>query len=165
MKRALFIRLIAVIAAAFMLGACSPTRALEIGEDAPDFSLKDLEGRMVKLSDFKGKVVILDFFATWCPPCKAEVPDFINLQNSYGDKDFTMVGVALVDQNDARAFVSRMGINYPVLLGDEAVNSVYGPIRAIPTTFVIDRNLRVAKIYVGYKAKEVFEADVRELLK
>jgi cytochrome c biogenesis protein CcmG/thiol:disulfide interchange protein DsbE len=150
--------------AALTLSACSQSGAIEIDDGAPDFTLNDLNGKAVKLSDFKGKVIILDFFATWCPPCKAEIPDFIALQSSYGDKGFAMIGVALVSLRDAKDFASKAGINYPVLIDDETASRLYGPIRSIPTTFVIGKDMKIAKIYIGYRPKAVFEADVRELL-
>ncbi|MDO8536226.1 MAG: TlpA disulfide reductase family protein [Candidatus Omnitrophota bacterium] len=148
-----------------MLGACSQGSAIEIGEKAPDFSLTDINGNTVSLSSFNGKVVILDFFASWCPPCKQEIPDFIELEKSYGDKGFAMIGVALVNAGEAKEFAGNMGINYPVLVDDGKVSESYGPIRSIPTTFVIDKSGKIVKMYIGYRAKEAFEADIKELLK
>ena len=148
-----------------MLGACAKSSAIEIGETAPDFTLTDLSGNKVSLSQFGGKVVILDFFASWCPPCRQEIPDFIELQKSHGDKGFAMVGVALVTQSEAKEFASKVGINYPVLIDDGKVSARYGPVRSIPTTFVIGKDSKIAKLYIGYRAKDVFENDIKELLK
>ncbi len=153
------------IVALFMLGACSQGSAIEIGRSAPDFSLTDINGETVSFSDFNGKVVILDFFAGWCPPCRQEIPDFIELEKSYGDKGFAMIGVALTRASDAKEFAGKMGINYPVLVDDGKVSEAYGPIRSIPTTFVIDKAGKIVKMYIGYREKSVFEADVRGLLK
>jgi peroxiredoxin len=161
MKAVFSARLLIAALAALMLGACAPTGALEVGDSAPNFSLKDVEGKTVRLSDFKGKVVILDFFATWCPPCKAEIPDFIALQSSYGDKGFAMIGVALAMPGEAKDFASKTGINYPVLPDDEKISAAYGPIRSIPTTFVIGKDSRIAKVYIGYRTKDVFETDIK----
>ena len=147
-----------------MLGA-SVGSAIEIGASAPDFSLTDINGKTVSLSAFNGKVVILDFFAGWCPPCRQEIPDFIELEKSYGDKGFAMIGVALVSAGEAREFAGKMGINYPVLIDDGKASEIYGPVRSIPTTFIIDKNGKIAKIYIGYREKAVFEADIKELLK
>ena len=148
-----------------MLGACSQGSAIEIGRSAPDFSLTDINGETVSFSDFNGKVVILDFFAGWCPPCRQEIPDFIELEKSYGDKGFAMIGVALTRASDAKEFAGKMGINYPVLVDDGKVSEAYGPIRSIPTTFVIDKAGKIVKMYIGYREKAVFEADIKELLK
>ena len=151
--------------ALFMLGVCSQSSAIEIGQKAPEFSLSDINGKTASLSDFKGKVIILDFFATWCPPCRKEVPDFVELQKSYGDKEFAMIGIALVKAADARAFADKMNMNYPVLVDDGKVSNLYGPIRSIPTTFVLDKNGNIVKMYIGYRAKSAFEADIKELMK
>ena len=151
--------------ALFTLGACAQGNALEIGDRAPEFSLRDINGKTVNLSDFKGKAVILNFFASWCPPCRQEVPDFIELERSYGDKGFAMVGIALVTAKDAKDFSDKYGINYPVLVDDGRVSSIYGPIRSIPTTFVLDKNGKIVKFYIGFRSKDVFEADIKELLK
>ncbi len=149
----------------FMLSACSQGSAIEIGQSAPDFSLSDINGKTVSLSAFDGKVVILDFFASWCPPCRQEIPDFIELEKSYGDKGFAMIGVALVNAGEAREFAGKMGINYPVLVDDGKASEIYGPIRSIPTTFIIDKNGKIVKMYIGFRSKDVFEADIKELLK
>ncbi|MCX5665541.1 MAG: TlpA disulfide reductase family protein [Candidatus Omnitrophica bacterium] len=151
--------------ALLMLGACSQGSAIEIGSDAPDFSLADINGNKVSLSNFNGKVVILDFFASWCPPCKMEIPDFIALEKTYGDKGFAMIGVALVSAVEAKEFAGKMGINYPVLVDDGKASEIYGPIRSIPTTFIIDKSGKIVKIYIGYREKAVFEADIKGLLK
>lgn len=151
--------------ALLMLGACSQGSAIEIGEKAPDFSLADIDGNTVSLSSFSGKVVILDFFASWCPPCKQEIPDFIELEKTYADKGFAMIGVALVSAGDAKEFAGRMGINYPILVDNGKASETYGPIRSIPTTFIIDKSGKIVKIYIGYRQKAVFEADIKELLK
>jgi cytochrome c biogenesis protein CcmG/thiol:disulfide interchange protein DsbE len=159
MKRRIFFRSITVFLAAFMLSACA------MSTTAADLNLKDLDGNIVNLSSFKGKVIILDFFATWCPPCKEEIPDFIELQKEYGDKGFTMVGISLSRMSDMRVFAKDFGINYPVLIDDGYAAAVYGPIRSVPTTFIIDQNFKVVKKYIGYRPKETFEAEIRALLK
>ncbi|MDD5173943.1 MAG: TlpA disulfide reductase family protein [Candidatus Omnitrophica bacterium] len=151
--------------ALLVLGACSKGNAVEIGANAPDFSLADTNGKTVNLSEFKGKVVILDFFASWCPPCKQEIPDFIELERTYGGKDFSVIGVALVSADEAGEFAGKMGINYPVLVDDGKVSELYGPIRSIPTTFIIDKSGRIVKMYIGFRPKDIFEADIKGLLK
>lgn len=137
-----------------------------IFKPAPDFTLFDIYGEEKNLSDFRGRVVILDFWATWCPPCKAEIPHFIELYNEYKDKGLEIIGVAL-DLNAekvVRAFAEENGITYTLLLGEKEVSDLYGGIRSIPTTFVIDRKGEIRKKYVGYRDKEVFEKDIKELL-
>ncbi|MDD5496069.1 MAG: TlpA disulfide reductase family protein [Candidatus Omnitrophica bacterium] len=158
-------KILVLLLAVVLLGACARGNALEIGDTAPEFTLKDLEGKNVNLADFKGRVIILDFFATWCPPCKEEIPDFIALQKDYKNNGFAMIGVALVGHREAKDFADKVGINYPVLIDDEKVSVSYGPIRSIPTTFIIGKDSKIAKIYIGYRPKSVFEKDIKELLK
>lgn len=160
-----FSKIFVFIFVLFTLGACSQGSAIEIGEKAPDFTLTDINGKTVNLSEFKGRVVILDFFASWCPPCRQEIPDFIDLEKSYGGKGFSMIGVALVSAAEAKEFADKMGINYPVLIDDGKVSNLYGPIRSIPTTFILDKAGKIVKLYIGFRPKEVFEADIKELLK
>ena len=159
------IKILVFIAVLFFAAGCVQGMAIEIGKGAPDFTLTDINGKQVSLSGFSGKVVILDFFASWCPPCRQEVPDFIALQKAYGDKGFAMIGVALVSAQEAKDFAEKSGINYPVLVDDEKVSALYGPIRSIPTTFVIDREGKVVKMYIGFRPKDAFEADIKEALK
>ena len=162
MKRA---QNVLLILAVFMGSVFIDARALETGNNAKDFTLQDVNGKAVTLSDFKGKVIILDFFATWCPPCKKEIPDFIALEKAYGTQGFAMVGVAIAERADAKSFADKIGINYTVLVDDGKASAEYGPIRAIPQTFVIDKNFKIARAYIGYKSKEVFEADIKALCK
>ena len=135
-------------------------------EPAPSFTLKDLNGENVSLSDFSGKVVILDFWATWCPPCKAEIPHFVELSEQYQGKGLAIVGVSLDREgvDVVKPFVQKFGIEYPVLISDGQVTKAYGGINSIPTTFVIDSAGNIRKKYVGYRDKSVFEADIKELL-
>ena len=157
-------KVLVLILGILFIGACSNSGAIEVGKKAVEFTLSDVSGNKVSLADYSGKVVVLDFFADWCPPCRQEVPDFIELEKQYGDKGFSMIGVALVDRNAAKTFSDKMGINYPVLVDDGNVSAAYGPIRSIPTTFVIDKEGRIRKVYVGYRPKDVFEKDIKELL-
>lgn len=165
MKKLVFVKVLVVVVTLILLGACSKGVAIEVGENAPDFTLTSVDSGQISLSDFKGKVIILNFFASWCPPCREEVPDFVELQNSYGGGAFTMVGVAMVSLQEAKEFATNMGINYPTLIDDNRVSALYGPIRSIPTTFVIGKDFKIAKKYIGSRSKDVFENDIRELSK
>jgi peroxiredoxin len=138
--------------------------AAEISGAAPGFKLVDVNGKSVSLADFKGKVVILDFWATWCPPCKREIPDFIKLQSEYGSKGVQIVGIALDQPNKVNAFVKENGMNYPVLMGTNEVAASYGGVEAIPTTFVIDKNGKIVTKYEGFRPKETFESQIKKLL-
>ncbi|OQY26658.1 MAG: hypothetical protein B6244_12895 [Candidatus Cloacimonetes bacterium 4572_55] len=137
-----------------------------------DFTLKDLEGNDVKLSDFAGKVVILDFWDTWCPPCKAEIPHFVELQKEYGDQGFQMIGAAFGQKglSDVKKFVEKNNVDYVNLMATPEVIKQYGeghdgePIQGIPTTFVIDKKGNIYKKYVGFIEKSIFEKDIKNLL-
>lgn len=165
MRHFRFSKALILVVTLLLLGACTKSGAIEIGENAPDFTLQGMDGKTVSLSDFKGKVVILDFFASWCPPCREEVPDFIALQKSYSSSGFSMIGVSLVNLQDSKDFAAKVGINYPVAIDDGKVSNIYGPIRSIPTTFIIDKNSKIVKMYIGYRSKDAFENDIKELLK
>lgn len=132
------------------------------GPKAPAWELKDVDGKPVKSSDFEGKVVILDFWATWCPPCKAEIPGFVELQKKYGDKGLVVIGVSLDEQGPqiVKPFMKQFGVNYPVTMGDPKIVQDFGGIAAIPTTFVIDRNGKILARHVGYVPKETFEKQI-----
>ena len=133
---------------------------------APDFSLPDLDGKTVRLSDFNGQVRIVDFWATWCPPCRKEIPHFQALHEKYGTGGLTVIGVAL-DETGAevvRPFVEEQRMTYTSVIGNQDVARQYGGIEAIPTTFVIDKQGKVFRKYVGYRDYETFEADVKTLL-
>jgi cytochrome c biogenesis protein CcmG/thiol:disulfide interchange protein DsbE len=133
---------------------------------APDFVLTDIKGNGVKLSDYKGKVVIVDFWATWCGPCRMGIPDFVALQSEYGEDDLIILGIS-VDQGDLSvvpAFAKEYNINYPVLFATMEVVSAYGGIRSIPTTFIIDREGKVRNRIIGYQPKAFFKGEVDKLL-
>jgi thiol-disulfide isomerase/thioredoxin len=129
------------------------------------WELQDTEGKPVKSSDFAGKVVILDFWATWCAPCKAEIPGFIELQKKFGEKGLVIVGVSLDEQGPAvvKPFMQKFGVNYPIVMGDEKMAQDWG-IAVIPTTFIIDKNGNIAVKHIGYAPKETFEKEITPLL-
>ena len=133
---------------------------------APDWQLNDVAGQAVRLSDFKGKVVVLDFWATWCRPCREEIPGFVNLQKQYGPKGLVIIGVSM-DEGGAKVvsdFMHRTGINYRVVLGTAKVAFLYGGIETIPTTFIIDRAGRVVAVGGGNTDPATFEAEIKPLL-
>ena len=133
---------------------------------APEFSLQDINGKTVRLSDYSGKVIILNFFATWCPPCREEIPDFIELVNTTDSERFAIMGISVEkgDEGAVRKFAAVKKINYPVLVDDGFVSKAYGPISSIPTTFIIDRNGNVAEKIIGSRTKVEFQDKIRPLL-
>jgi thiol-disulfide isomerase/thioredoxin len=133
---------------------------------APDFALEDLEGNVIRLSDFEGKVVFLNFWATWCPPCRAEIPYFIEMVDQYGEDGFVVLGVDLDPRDFSKvpAFVEKQGINYTVVYDTKGVSNLYGGIQSIPTTFVINRNGKVVQQIVGSRPKLEFERILKSWL-
>lgn len=134
---------------------------------APDFTLQTSDGKTLKLSNLKGKVVIVDFWATWCPPCRKGIPDLINLKKKYGSKGFEIVGVSVDDENTIKEvvpFIKNYGINYPVVYGNSNVTQAYGGIRAIPTSFVIDKKGNIVASYEGLMPLSTYEDHLKKLL-
>ncbi len=134
--------------------------------EAPDFKLKDADGRTVRLSDYRGKVVMLNFWATTCGPCRIEIPWLTDIERRKKDQGFEVLGVSL-DENgweDVKPFLSAMKVNYRVLMGDGTVLHAYGGIEAIPTTFLIDKQGKIATEHVGLAHADDFEEFVQRLL-
>jgi len=134
--------------------------------DAPDFALQDLNGNIVKLSDYIGKVVIIDFWATWCGPCRRGIPEFVALQSEYGKDKLAILGIS-VDQGDLSVvpkFAKNYEINYPVLYANADVQRKYGPIRSIPTAFIVDRTGKVRDLVIGLRPKSYFKNQIDSLL-
>lgn len=134
---------------------------------APDFTLTSLAGDKISLSDFKGKVVIVDFWATWCPPCRRGIPDLISLQNKYKNK-VAVIGISL-DRENTKAgvpsFVKKMGINYPIAYFTDKVINDFGGVNAIPTSFIIDQEGNIVSKMVGLYPKSEYEKQLENLIK
>ena len=159
----LFILAVLSIAVFF---AANPSSAAEPKPAAPNWQLRDINGKLVSLADFKGKIVILDFWATWCPPCRQEIPGFVALQRKYQDKGLVIIGVSLDQQGPSvvKPFMRELGMNYPVVMGNPKIVGDYGFITAIPTTFVIDRRGNVVTAYEGFTDQATFESVIGPLL-
>ena len=133
---------------------------------APAFELKDIHGRTVRLSDYKGKVVLLNFWATWCAPCRAEMPDLVKLQNDYQSKGLQVVGVTYPSYTRAavRTIAKRLKLNYPILLGTRFSADKYGVGEVLPTTIVIDREGKIHARILGILEPDEFAQNVMPLL-
>ena len=133
---------------------------------APDFTLESLDGKTMRLSDFRGKAVLLNFWATWCGPCKIEMPWFVELQKEYGSQGLQIVGVAMDDsgKDDIAKFAQEMGVNYPVLLGKEAVGDEYGGVPALPESFFIGRDGKIVDRIIGLKGRSEIEDSIKKAL-
>lgn len=134
---------------------------------APDFTLTDANGQSVKLSDYRGKVVLLDFWATWCGPCQIEIPWFMDFQKEYKSKGLEVVGVSMDEDGwqAVKPYIAEKKINYRILLGNDTVSELYGGLDALPTTFLIDRNGKFAfNAHVGLASKNEFLSEIQSLL-
>ncbi len=163
----------ALLVGCFLEGCSSSTsvKAASVKPDrdrkqAPDFALKDADGKVVHLADYRGKVVLLDFWATWCGPCKIEIPWFMEMQRKHKDRGFEVLGVAMDDEGweSVKPFVSELGVNYRILMGNDTTAQLYGGVDALPTTFLIDRTGRIAAVHVGLASKKDFEDGIEQLL-
>ena len=164
---------VAVVAAAMLYFGMHMARRSDSGRSllitksspAPDFTLDSLDGKSMKLSDLRGKAVLLNFWATWCGPCKIETPWLVELQNQYGSQGLQVVGVAMDDGKDEIAkFVKDMGVNYPVLIGKEAVGDAYGGVPALPESFFIGRDGKIVDKIIGLKGKGEIEDSIKRAL-
>ena len=133
---------------------------------APDFSLESLDGPTMRLSDLRGKAVLLNFWATWCGPCKIEMPWFVDFQKQYGSQGLQIVGVAMDDasREDIGKFAKDMGVNYPILIGKEAVGDQYGGVPALPETFLIGRDGKIVDKIIGLRGKAEIEDSIKKAL-
>lgn len=133
-------------------------------KSAPDFTLESVDGKMIKLSDYRGKIVILDFWATWCGPCRAGIPDLVSLKSVYSSKGVEIIGIS-VDQNKSLVspFMKEFNINYPVVFGNSEVAEDYGNISAIPTTVIIDSEGNIVEQFVGLREFSYYESVIASL--
>jgi thiol-disulfide isomerase/thioredoxin len=167
---------VAVVAAAMLFfgmhmarrsgSAAAASSLLTKSSDAPDFTLEQLDGKRMRLSDLRGKAVLLNFWATWCGPCKIETPWLVELQNQYGRDGLQVVGVEMGDdgKDEITKFMKDMGMNYPVLIGKEAVGEAYGGVPALPETFFIGRDGKIVDKIIGLKGKGDIEDSIKKAL-
>ena len=137
-----------------------------VGTVAPDFTLVTLDGKKVKLSDYRGKAVLLNFWATWCGPCKVEIPWFMDLEREYGRQGLVVLGVAMDDDGKSSVpkFAQEMKIDYTVVLGNDDVADQYGGVEGLPTTFYLDRNGKIVKKVAGLVSHSEIEDGIKEAL-
>jgi peroxiredoxin len=156
------------------IGACEalfarrmPASGQAVAGLAPDFTLKDAGGADLRLSSYRGKVVLLNFWATWCAPCKAEVPWFTEFERSYGDRGFAVIGVSMDEGGwqPVKPYLEAAKINYRVAIGDEKLAHTYGGMESLPETLLIDREGRIAARHVGLVSKSDYEREIVRLLK
>ena len=142
----------------------APTGA---GLPAPEFALQSLDGKTVHLSDYRGKAVVVNFWATWCQPCRVEMPWFVELQKQYGPEGLQILGISAdedISADEVGKFTKEMGINYPVLLGKENVAQAYGGIQFLPVTVYVDRDGKIVDKVFGLKGRGEIEADIKAAL-
>ncbi|MBI1356495.1 MAG: redoxin domain-containing protein [Acidobacteria bacterium] len=161
----------------FLLSGCgdsAPSVATEVAEasegeapkPAPDFTLEAVDGKQVKLSDYKGQVVLLNFWATWCGPCKIEMPWFIEFQRKYKDQGFTVLAVSLDEEGweVVRPYAENLKPNFPLLLGNDQIDERFDGIVALPTTLIIDKEGRIVSRHTGLISKSDYESEIEGLL-
>jgi thiol-disulfide isomerase/thioredoxin len=133
---------------------------------SPSLTMKTLQGRKFKLSDYRGKVVLLNFWATWCPPCGAEMPDLIKMQREYGSKGLRVIGITYPPQEAAevRRFIRKLKVNYPIALGTQETKALFAQTEVLPLTVVIDRQGNVRELIEGILLPQEFEQKIKPLL-
>ena len=139
----------------------------EIGSRLPDFATRDLRGRRIASSDLRGKVVLVDFWATWCQPCKKEMPGYQKLVDRYGPRGFVVIGLKLdimADTEEPRAFARRLGIRYPLAVATDELKNKFGGIEGLPTTLLYDRNGILRQKIIGFEYTDVIERELKKLL-
>ncbi|HEY6216263.1 MAG TPA: TlpA disulfide reductase family protein [Pyrinomonadaceae bacterium] len=146
--------------------AASAASVLAQEAKAPQFELKDLDGRSVRLSDFRGKVVLINFWATWCPPCRAEMPDLVKLQRDHRKDGLQIIGVTYPPEKKSRVrrFARSLKVNYPIILGTREIKDRFSSEETLPLTIVINRNGKVSDIIIGILLREEFDEKIKPLL-
>lgn len=153
-------------AQAILKSQASGTAVVERARPAPDFSLKNAKGETLRLADYRGKVVLLNFWATWCAPCRTEIPWFVEFEKRFQTRGFTVLGVSMDEEGwkVIDPYAAAHKINYPIVLGNEEVNEDYGGIEALPTTLLIGRDGKVAFLHAGLISRDDYEKEIRSLL-
>lgn len=170
-----YIPAVAVLTALLSLAACTGksenVQAASLKPEgqrkpAPDFRLRDADGKILRLSDYRGKVVVLNFWATWCPPCRVEIPWLMEFERQYKDQGFAVIGVSMDEDgwDVVKPYIERAGVNYRIVLGDDVVSQLYGGVDSLPSTFLIDREGRVANVHIGLTSRAELREDVEKLL-
>jgi peroxiredoxin len=148
--------------------AASSVKPLKDRMVAPDFALKDVDGRTVRLSEYRGKVVLLNFWATWCGPCTIEIPWLMEFEQKNKERGFAVLGVSMDEGgwNVIKPFVAEMRVNYRVLKGDDMIAEQYGGVESLPTSFLIDRQGRIASAHLGLvsNSRSIYQNEIQELL-
>jgi cytochrome c biogenesis protein CcmG, thiol:disulfide interchange protein DsbE len=153
------------IAVVELAGCHSVAPAHGVNSPAADFSVQDINGQPLNLASYHGKVVLLNFWATWCTPCRGEIPNFVDFQNKYGPRGFTNIGISMDDDaKPVAAFYQQFKMNYPVAMGTEKLAQSYGGVLGLPVSFLIDRNGKIAAKYVGAAQIPVVEQEIQTLL-
>jgi len=141
-------------------------RSVRDRKTAPNFMLADSSGKAVRLSDFRGQAVLLNFWATWCAPCKLEIPWFVEFERNYGDRNFAVVGVSMDEDGwkNVRPYMEAVKVSYPIVIGNDEVSRAFGGIESLPATLLIDKAGRIASVHVGLCGKGDYEAEIKALL-
>jgi peroxiredoxin len=141
---------------------------IAMGQDnkAPALALKDVQGRRLRLSDYKGKVVLLNFWATWCPPCRAEMPGLIKMQRQFQSRGLQVIGITYPPEKvgEVRRFIRKLGVNYPVALGTKETKALFDESETLPVTIIIDRRGKILEHIEGILLPEEFEQKIKPLL-
>jgi thiol-disulfide isomerase/thioredoxin len=153
-------------AAALLFAGCSRTMAGSSLGPAPAWNLKDPDGHPVSSDQFKGKVVVFDFWATWCGPCRSEIPGYVDLQKKYGGAGLVIIGAAVQEPSaeEVKKFVRQYGVSYQIVMADDAIQTAFGGIDAIPTTYLIDRDGNIRDKKVGAVETAEYEKRVQAVL-